>query len=152
MQQTDTSASTLTATRKRLIMSLLNWFRKSIPSSPQLDTLVHKVVFYLKSRPSDDQIVPKIVGKAIGETEIRAFTALRVLEERDVVHQHFGMYCGKTEIPLKWIDDLAKLPATAYCETCDEDHSGTDGEYKVEVYYTIDPAKLTQFSGRLAAA
>jgi hypothetical protein len=133
-------------------MSLINWFRKSIPSSPQLDALVHKVVFYLKSRPSDDQIVPKIVGKAIGETEIRAFTALRVLEQRGVVHQHFGMYCGRTEVPLKSVDDMAKLPATVYCETCGEDHSGVDDEYKVEVYYTIDPVKLAQFSERLAAA
>lgn len=133
-------------------MSLLNWFKRSAPSSPQLDALVNKVALYLIDRPSDDQIVPRIVGKAVGETEIRAFTALRVLEAQGMVHQHFGLYCGKTDIPLKSIDDLAQLPPEVYCDICDEDHSGSDGEYKIEVYYTIDTAKLARFNGRRVAA
>jgi len=133
-------------------MSLLNWFKRSSPSSPQLNALVNKVAVYLRSRAADDQIVPKIVGKAIGETEIRAFTALRVLEELGIVRHHFGLYCGKKGIPLKSIDDLSQLPTEIYCDACDEDHCESDGEYKVETYYTIDPVKLAQFKERKVAA
>ena len=131
-------------------MSLLNWF-KAAPASSQLDSLVRKVALYLASRPSDDQVVPKIVAKAIGETEIRTFTALRVLEGKGVVHQHFGLYCGKTAIPLKTVDDLSKVPAELYCFTCDEDHSGLDQEFEVEIYYTVSLPKLEQFLQRRAA-
>lgn len=133
-------------------MSWLNWFRHSVPSSPQLDALVSKVVLYLQGRPSDDQIVPKIVAKAIGESEIRVFTALRVLEHSGIVHQHFGVYCGQTSIPLRSIDDLTELPGTVYCEICDEDHSNANEEYRVEIYYTVDSAKLAHFDARQTAA
>ncbi|SDG00544.1 hypothetical protein [Terriglobus roseus] len=133
-------------------MSLLNWFKRSSPSSPQLNALVNRVVVYLRSRPGGDQVVPKIVGKAIGETEIRALTALRVLEEQGIVHHHFGLYCTEKGIPLESIDDLSQLPAEKYCDACDEDHSEAEGEYKVEIYYTIDPRRLAQFRERKVAA
>ena len=93
-------------------MSLLNWFKKASFESPQLESLVGKVALYLRGRPSDDQIVPKIVARAIGESEIRTFTALRMLEAQGIVNQHFGLYCGRTAIPLKSITACRKFRAS----------------------------------------
>src|SRR5258707_25820 len=95
------SVSMHTVTKKRLNMSLANWFRSTFaPSSPRLDGLIAKTIQYLKGRPPDDEVLPRIVGKAIGESELAATTALRLLEQRGVTHEHFGVYCGKTHVPL----------------------------------------------------
>jgi hypothetical protein len=135
-------------------MSLLSWFRRNgqPSSSPRLDQLIYRVVGYLKSRPSDDEILPKIVGKAIGESEISVATVMRILEDRGVAKHHFGVYCGKTHVHLASLDDRPLPPSSIYCEVCDEDHCHAEEDCKVEVYYTIDEEKLAVFSLHISAA
>ncbi len=135
-------------------MSLANWFRNAIAprSSPRIDALIAKAIQYLKSRPAGDDVLPRIVGKAIGESELTATTALRMLEERGVTHHHFGVYCGKTHAPLDSKDDLTSIEPSHYCEICDEEHSHADDTCKVEVYYSVDPEELGRFAKTISAA
>jgi hypothetical protein len=135
-------------------MSLLSWFRHTIPgpSSPRLEALVSKAADYLESRPPDSEFVPKIVGKAIGESELAATTALTILERQGVTKHHFGVYCSNTEVPLDSFDDLSEIQANRYyCEICDEDHFLDDGTCKVEVYFTIESPALSRYLRKSAA-
>lgn len=135
-------------------MSLLNWFKRTIPalSSPRLEALVSKAANYLASRPPDSEFLPRIVGKAIGESELAAMTALSILEKEGVTKQHFGVYCGNTGVPLDSFDDLSAIRSDPYyCETCDEHHSLDDGACRVEVYFTADSSALSRFLRTSAA-
>lgn len=63
--------------------------------------------------------MPKFVGNAIGESEINALTALHILEQRGITHQHFGLYCGKTDVPMGAYDNLQDIPVALDCEVCE---------------------------------
>src|SRR5438105_14912197 len=106
-------------------MSLANLFRKT-QSSPRLEAVIAKAVAYLKTQADDGYILPRIVGKAIGESEVTAATALRILEERGVTKQHFRAYCAKTHDSLDTQDDPDKFDPSPYCNICDEEHSLSD--------------------------
>lgn len=135
-------------------MSLLSWFRRTIPgsSSPRLEALVSKTADYLASRPPDSEFVPKIVGRAIGESELAAATALTILERQGVTKHHFGVYCDNTGIPLDSFDDLSAVQSGRYyCEVCDEYHSLDNGTCEVEVYFTVDSHALSGYLRKTAA-
>lgn len=135
-------------------MSLLSWFKRAIPgvSSPRLEALVSKVAGYLASRPPDSEFVPKIVGKAIGESELAATTALTILERQGVTKHHFGVYCGKAGVPLDSFEDLSAIRSDQYyCEICDEGHSIDDRTCEVEVYFTVDTPALSRYLRKSAA-
>ena len=135
-------------------MSLASWFRRATApdNSPRLEALVEKVVSYLKERPQDEEIVPKIVGRATGETELAAMTALSLLEKRGITQHHFGLYCGNTSVPLGSYDDLGDVPPCVRCEVCDAEHCASEGGCKVEVYFTVDRNRLAEFDARASAA
>jgi hypothetical protein len=132
-------------------MSFTNWFRNT-QSSPRLEAVIAKTVTYLKTQADDGYILPRIVGKAIGESEVTATTALRILEERGVTKQHFRAYCAKTHAPLDAKDDLQKIEPAPYCEICDEEHSLADETCKIEVYYSVNRGQLERYEARISAA
>ena len=134
-------------------MSLVNWFRRSkVPqSSPRLEGLVLRVAQYLLSRSAINEFAAKIVGKAVGESELAALTALSILERIGVTKHHFGVYCKNTRIPLESYDDLGALSDSWYCEECDSTHSVSDGTCVVEIYFTVDKNELAAFVDRASA-
>ena len=141
------------ATRMKLIMYLANWFRDSRqqPSSPRLRELLSKVGLYLKSRPDQDEVVPKFIAKAINESEVSVFTALRFLEKAGVVEPWFGVFCKATDVPLEMFRTLEKIPNEVRCDVCDEQHFRDKG-YKVEVVYRVNRDKLEGFDPQAFAA
>ena len=79
-------------------------------------------------------------------------TALSMLERRGITRHHFGVYCGKTEVPLDTFDDLSDVRDGFDCKICDKRHSPSEGTCKVEVYYTVDRDSLGTFAARRSAA
>jgi hypothetical protein len=120
--------------------------------SPRLEALIDKVVIYLKGRPQDEEIVPRIVGKATGETELAAMTALSLLEKQGITEHHFGLYCGNTNVPLGSYDDLDDVPQCIPCEVCDAEHCASENDCSVEVYFTVNGDKLAKFRIKAPAA
>jgi hypothetical protein len=135
-------------------MSLVTWFRRATAPeySPRLKALVNRVVEYLKSRPPDEEIVPKIVARAIGETELACVTALSILERRGITQQHFGVYCKESRVSLATVDDLHNIGPCYYCELHDEDHCAADRTSVVEVYFTINEDQLAKVGTAAVAA
>jgi hypothetical protein len=135
-------------------MSLANWFNRARrqPPSPRLQELVGKVVSYLKDRPAEDDVVPKFIAKAINESEVSVFTALRFLEERGLAKEWFAVFCGTTDVPLGRFDTLQDIPKELVCEVCDEQHCLVDHTCKVEVVYTVNRERLADFDIRESAA
>lgn len=136
-------------------MSLVNWFRRATApvSSPRLEGLIGAVVDYLTSRPPDEEIAPHIVGRAIGETEMAAMTALTILERDGITKHHFGVYCGETGVPLASHDSPEELPDDGVsCYVCDREHKLSDRTCKAEVYFTVDHKKLSRLKSRASAA
>jgi len=135
-------------------MSLANWFRNSLTPqrSARLDSVINKTLVYLKSRPNDDEILPRILAKAIGESELTATTALRILEERGVTHHVFVLACGKTRKSLDRQVELHKLAESKHCNLCDEEHSQIDDTCHIELVYTIDREKLAKAEPVVSAA
>jgi hypothetical protein len=130
-----------------------NWFRDTPqpPSSPRLRELLRKVVFYLKRNPDENEIVPKFIAKAINESEVSVFTALRFLERAGVVEHWFGVFCKTTDIPLGMFPTLEKIPTELRCDVCDEQHFRGQS-YKVEIVYRINRDKLEGFDPQAFAA
>ncbi len=135
-------------------MSLANWFRNSNTPhrSARLDSVINKALAYLKSRPDDTEVLPRILAKAIGESELTATTALRILEERGVTHHVFVLACGRTHKSLDRQDELHKLAESKYCNLCDEAHSQLDDTCHIELVYTIDREKLANADPVVSAA
>lgn len=121
-------------------------------SSSRLNAIIHKVVVYLKQNAADDYVVPRFAAKSIGEPEVSVITALRLLEERGVTRQRFGVFCGRTSVPIATFDDLKEIPSQIYCEICDEEHTQSDRSCKVEVFYTVNRKELDRVSTAEAAA
>ena len=141
------------ATRVRLIMYSANWFRDTPrqPSSPRLRELLRGVVLYLKRKPDEDEIVPKFVAKALNESEVSVFTALRFLERAGVVEPWFGVFCKVTDVPLGMFSTLDQIPKELRCDVCDEQHY-RDKSYKVEIVYRINRNKLEGYDPQAFAA
>jgi hypothetical protein len=137
----------------KLIMYSANWFRNTPqpPSSPRLRELLRQVLFYLKSKPDENEVVPKFVAKAINESEVSVFTALRFLERAGVVEPWFGVFCKATDVPLGMFPTLEKIPKELRCDVCDEQHF-RDQSYKVEIVYRINRDKLEGFDPQAFAA
>jgi hypothetical protein len=135
-------------------MSLATWFRRAtVPhSSPRLQSLVGEVVAYLVRRPPDEEIVPKIVGKAIGETELAAMTVLSMLERQGITTHHFGVYCADSRTHLATFDDLSKITGTVLCDACNEQHEVSAKTAVVEIYFTVNREKLMDLNAKRAAA
>lgn len=135
-------------------MSFTNWFRRAPqqPRSPRIEALLGKVVAYLKSRPKEDEVVPKFIAKAIGESEVSVITGLRFLEEAGVAKQWFAVFCGTSDVPLGRFPTLEDIPEEFRCDICDEQHCLADRTCKIEVLYTIDREKLAGFDSRASAA
>lgn len=135
-------------------MSFTSWFRRTPqnPPSPRLQALLTEVVSYLQSLPTEDEFVPKFIAKAINESEVAVVTALRFLEEAGAAKKWFGVFCSSTDVPLERFASLQEIPKTIHCNICDEQHCQSDHTFKVEVLYTIDRKKLSDFGLRLRAA
>jgi hypothetical protein len=136
-------------------MSLANWFKRATAaaSSPRLERLIGSVVAYLKTRPPDEEVSPNIVGRAIGETELAAMTALSILERDGITKHHFGIYCGETDVPIASHDSPEGLPDEGVpCYVCDREHRLSDKSCKAEVYFTVDHEKLSRFRSQASAA
>jgi len=136
-------------------MSLANWFKRATApaSSPRLERLIGSVVAYLKTRPPGEEVRPNIVGRAIGETELAAMTALSILEHNGITKHHFGIYCGETGVPIASHDLPEELPDEGVpCYVCDREHWISDKSCKAEVYFTVDHEKLSRFRSRASAA
>lgn len=135
-------------------MSLVNWFKNSFtpPHSARLDSVINKALAYLKSEPTDDEILPRILAKAIGESELTATTALRILEQRGVTRHKFALGCGTTHLSLDRQDELHKLAPSKYCHICDEEHSQAEDTCNIELFYTIDRKKLAETNSTTPAA
>jgi hypothetical protein len=113
---------------------------------------VGKVVSYLKDRPAEDEAVPKFIAKAINESEVSVFTALRFLEERGAAKEWFAVFCGTSDVPLGKFAALQDIPKELDCDVCDTQHCLVDHTCKVEVVYTINRDKLSDFDIRESAA
>jgi hypothetical protein len=135
-------------------MYLATWFRQTAApeTSPRVEGLVLRTAQYLSSKPSTEEFVPKIVGAALSESELAAMTALSILEKRGITQHHFGVYCGNKGVPLDSYDDLKRLPNDFRCETCDDDHSVSEGTCKIEIYFTVDRDRLARFTAKASAA
>jgi hypothetical protein len=110
------------------------------------------VVTYLSSRPPGEEITPNIVGRAIGETELAAMTALTILEREGITKHHFGVYCGETGVPLESHDSLEELSEQVPCYVCNRDHKLSDKTCTAEVYFTADREMLSLFKLTASAA
>jgi hypothetical protein len=138
--------------RKKLTMSLKNLFRNGRPRPlpPRVRALVSSVLTYLKNRPMEDEVVPKFVAKALNESEVSVMTVFRFLQEEGVAQQWFGVFCGRTDVPLARFSRVDEIPGEFECNVCDEQHCISENTCKAEVFYTVNREKLNQFD--LAAA
>jgi hypothetical protein len=109
------------------------------------------VVLYLKRKPDEDEIVPKFVAKALDESEVSVFTALRFLERAGVVEHWFGVFCKATDVLLGMFPTLEEIPKELRCDVCDEQHY-RDKSYKVEIVYRINRDKLEGYDPQAFAA
>jgi hypothetical protein len=135
-------------------MSLVNWFRNAAApnTSPRLEGLLFKVAQYLSENIAHDEFTPKIIAKALSESELAATTALSILERRGITKHHFGVYCNQTSDILENYDELTDIPNEIYCVNCDEEHSLGDKTCKVDLYFTVDKSKLADFLARASSA
>lgn len=114
--------------------------------------MLAEVVSYLKSRPNEEEFVPKFIARAINESEVSVVTAMRFLEEAGAAKQWFGVFCSTTDVPLDKFPTLRDVPSELPCYMCDEQHYYSDHSYKVEVLYTVDRQKLNDFCLRARVA
>ena len=110
------------------------------------------VAQYLDNNPGTSEFPPKIVGKALSESELVAMTALSILERMGITKHHFGVYCGNTSLPLASYDDLKDVQGPWRCETCDEDHSVSNRTSKIEIYFTVNRDRLARVIAKASAA
>lgn len=108
--------------------------------------MVGAVLEELRKHPDDDYVVPKFIAKSINESEISVVTALRFLERAGITKQWFGVFCGKTQIPLEQYPSASLIPDSLPCQKCEEDHRASDETFNVQIFYTIDRRKLNNFN------
>lgn len=135
-------------------MSLATWYKQATApkTSPRLEQLLQRTAIYLSQNLRDEEFAPKIVGAALGESELAVMTALSILERLEITKHHFGVYCGATGTSLTSVDDLATLSENYACEICDRDHSLRDQSCRVEIYFTVFPDKLARFIAKTSAS
>lgn len=135
-------------------MSLATWFKplQEPKSSKRLDDLLMSVALYLQGQPNTDNFYPRLVGKALSESELAALTALSILERRGITKHHYGVYCSRKGVPLEEYDSLESIPPSLPCRYCEEEHTGDDDSWKVDLFFTVDRNRLEQFTSVAKAA
>lgn len=135
-------------------MSLATWFKhlREPNSSKRLDDLLMSVALYLQGQSGTDNFYPRLVGKALSESEMAALTALWMLEKRGITKHHYGVYCSRKNVALEEYDSLESIPPSLPCSHCEEEHTADNDGWKIDLFFTVDRDRLIQFTSAAMAA